>query len=120
MDENKELATVEETQAEITTVPTEEEDNEDEDGSAIGGLVALIGGTFALGVGATAFALRVKGKFEKKRDEKRRKAEFDFLRDHCPDGYAVIGTDEGAFYKKLGEEDKTEPDTVPTEEKEEK
>lgn len=121
MDENKDLTVVEETQAEeVTTVPTEEEEDEDE-GSAIGGLIALIGGGIAFGVGATAFTLKIKAKFDKKRDEKRRKAEHDFMMDRCPDGFKVVMTDDGPEYKKLDEEDKAEPaNPAPAEEKEEK
>lgn len=120
MDENKELAVVEETQAdEVTTIPTEEED--EDEGSAIGGLIALIGGGIAFGVGATAFTMKVKAKFEKKRDEKRRKAEHDILMDHCPDGFEVVMTDDGPKYVEIGQEDDDEPATpAPAEEKEEK
>lgn len=119
MEENKELATVEETQTdEVTTVPTEEED--DDEGSAIGGLIALIGGCIAFGVGATAFTLKVKNHFENKRDEKRRKAEHDVMLTHCPDGFKVVMTDEGPEYEEL---DESEPEDAPApthEEKEEK
>lgn len=116
--EEKNLTVVEETQAEVeTTVPTEEED--EDEGSAIGGLIALIGGGIALGVGATAFTLRVKDHFTKKRNERRKNAEYEHLLEHCPDGYEVVMTDDGAEYVKLEEEAKDEPAPAPTEEKKE-
>lgn len=114
--EEKDLTVVEETQAEVeTTVPTEEED--EDEGSAIGGLIALIGGGIALGVGATAFTLRVKDHFTKKRNERRMTAEYEHLVVHCPEGFEVVMTDEGPGYVKLDDEDTPAP--APTEEKKE-
>lgn len=115
--EEKDLTIVEETQAEeVATVPTEEED--EDEGSAIGGLIALIGGGIALGVGATAFTMRVKDHFTKKRDERRKAEAYDFMLEHCPDGYEVATNADGwPVYVKLEDED--EPAPAPTEEKKE-
>lgn len=116
--EEKDLTVVEETQAEVeTTVATEEED--EDEGSAIGGLIAVIGGGIALGVGATAFTLKVKDHFTKKRDERRKADAYDFMLEHCPDGFEVATNADGwPVYVKLEDED--EPIPVPPKDEEEK